>query len=223
MSFNEVKEHAPGRLHQIFADPYTAFDNHISERQLHLRVALQELIYAPLANGRLTLRVIYGWENGGFESADLAHCDHHIASLDALEQVRQHYRQALASDAPLPRDEPSLLIAPLAEAIATTEAKGEVPDAETRITPSRWPDLKDGLLLYTFFKVYHRLTYGEDDSYRSIQYQTPEGDREIHEFHIEEGDFAVGQPADDTPGESILLLHVSQLESVLKLLQASAA
>src|SRR5690554_4471595 len=104
MSFNEVKEHAPGRLHQIFADPYTAFDNQISERQLHLRVALQELVCKPLANRQLTLRVIHGWENGGFEPADLAHSDHSITSWDALAQVSMHYQQAIQNAAPLPRD-----------------------------------------------------------------------------------------------------------------------
>lgn len=32
--FNEAKEHAEGRLHHIFADPYSAFDNLVTERTL---------------------------------------------------------------------------------------------------------------------------------------------------------------------------------------------
>jgi hypothetical protein len=220
MTFSEAKEHAPGRLHQIFADPYSAFDNLVTERQLHLRVAVQALIGDPLAKGRLTLRVIHGWENGGFEPEDLAHSDHPIASPEMLEPVRTRYQQALAEASPLPHDEATLLSGPLAEAIAAAEAKGETLDEETRTIPARWPAFENGLSLYTLFKVYHRLTYGEDDRYRSVRCETPQGPREVHEFHLEEGEFAVIRPADGTPGNTILALHVSQLEPVLDLLEA---
>jgi hypothetical protein len=223
MSFSEANEHAPGHLHHIFADPYSAFDNLAIERQLHLRVALQALVGEPLANGRLTLRVIHGWENGGFEPADLAHSDHRIASLNDLDRVRLHYQQAFEQAAPLPRDAASLLAEPLADAIASAEAKGQALDEETRTIPARWPAFDYGLTLYTFFKVYHRLVYGEDDAYRSIHCQTGEGPREIHEFHLEEGEFAVVRPAADTAGDSVLVLHVSQLEPMLMLLEACRA
>ncbi|MGQ4879371.1 hypothetical protein ACOJCM_12470 [Billgrantia sp. LNSP4103-1] len=219
MPFSEAKEHAPGHLHRLFADPYSAFDNLAIERQLHLRIALQALVCDPLASGRLTLRVIHGWENGGFEPSDLAHSDHRIATLNDLEQVRLRYQEAFEKAAPLPRDEASLLAEPLAHAITEAEAKGMALDEETRTIPARWPAFDRGLTLYTFFKVYHRLTYGEDDAYRSIRCQTLRGPREIHEFHLEEGEFAVIRPADDTPGNSVLALHVSQLEPVLMLLE----
>lgn len=223
MPFSEAKEHAPGRLHHIFADPYTAFDNLVTERQLHLRIALQALVHEPLAQGRLTLRVIHGWENGGFEPADLAHGDHRIASLDQFEEVCQGYQPTLDRTAPLPRDDATLLASPLANAIAAAEAKGQALDDETRTIPAHWPTFEHGLTLYTFFKVYYRLTYGEDDRYRSIRCETPEGTREVHEFHLEEGEFAVIRPAADGPGDSVLVLHVSQLKPVLELLQACRA
>ncbi|MCC5881754.1 MAG: hypothetical protein JJU25_03835 [Halomonas sp.] len=223
MSFSEAKEHAPGHLHHIFADPYSAFDNLNVERQLHLRVALQALVCRPLASGQLTLRVIHGWENGGFEPADLFHSDHPITSLDDFEQVRALYQRALENIAPPPRDDASLLAGPLADAIADAEAKGETLDQETRTIPARWPGFDHGLTLYTFFKVYHRLTYGEDDSYRSIHCNTPQGPREIHEFHLEEGEFAVVRPTDDATGVSVLVLHDSQLEPVLMLLETCCA
>ncbi|WP_104203953.1 hypothetical protein [Billgrantia saliphila] len=219
MPFTEAKEHAPGRLHAIFADPYSAFDNLTTERQLHLRIALQALVCEPMANERLTLRVIHGWENGGFEPADLAHRDHRIASLADLDRARDSYRQALEQAAPIPRDDASLLARPLAEAIDAAEDAGQELDEPTRTIPARWPAFSGGLTLYTFFKVYHRLTYGEDDAYRSIHCQTPAGPREIHEFHLEEGEFAVVRPAGDEPGNSVLVLHVSQLEPVLMLLE----
>ncbi|QOR39949.1 hypothetical protein HNO52_16555 [Billgrantia diversa] len=221
--FSEAKEHAPGHLHQIFADPYSAFDNLVIERQLHLRVALQALVCKPLENGRLTLRVIHGWENGGFEPADLAHGDYRIASLDDLAQVSNSHQQAIDIAASLPRDNVSLLAEPLANAIAAAEAKGQVFDEETRTIPARWPAFDQGLTLYTFFKVYHRLTYGEDDTYRSIHCRTLEGPREIHEFHLEEGEFAVVRPTEDATGNSVLVLHVSQLKPVRMLLEACRA
>lgn len=223
MLFSEAKEHAPGHLHHIFADPYTAFDNLVAERQLHLRIALQALVLEPLAQGHLTLRVIYGWENGGFEPADLAHGDHRIATLDDFEEVCQRYQPTLDRTAPLPSDATSLLAGPLADAIAAAEAKGQALDDETRTIPAHWPAFEHGLTLYTFFKVYHRLTYGEDDRYRSIRCETREGTCEVHEFHLEEGEFAVIRPAADGPGESVLALHVSQLKPVLALLEACRA
>lgn len=219
MSFSEAKEHAPGRLHHIFAEPYAAFDNLVTERQLHLRVALEALVREPLQDGRLTLRVIHGWENGSFEPADLAHSDHPIASLDELARVCNRFQQAIESAAALPRDAAALLAEPLEDAIAAAAAKGQTLDEEIRSIPARWPSISNGLSLYTFFKVYHRLTYGEDDRYRSIQCHTPEGAREIHEFHLEEGEFAVVCPAAGEPGSSVLVLHVSQLEPVQWLLE----
>ncbi|WP_444676861.1 hypothetical protein [Halomonas sp. E19] len=220
MPFSEAEEHAPGRLHHIFADPYTAFDNLVTERQLHLRIALQALVHEPLAEGRLTLRVIHGWENGGFEPADLAHGDHPIASLVEFEEVCQRYQPRLDRTSSLPRDDATLLAAPLADAIAAAKAKGQALDDETRSIPAHWPAFEHGLTLYTFFKVYYRLTYGEDDRYRSIRCETQEGTREVHEFHLEEGEFAVIRPVDGQQGHSVLALHISQLEPVLALLKA---
>ena len=220
MPFNEAKEHAPGRLHAIFADPYSAFDNEVIERLLHLRVAMKALVLAPMTNGSLTLRVIHGWENGGFEPADLRHSDHPIGSLGAMQQVADSYRQAFQAQHPLPYDAASLLATPLEEAITRAEAGGAVLDEATRTIPARWPAFPQGLYLYTFFKVYHRLTYGEDDSYRSIHCETPEGPREIHEFHLEEGEFAVVAPVEGESGKTVLILHESQLEPVLQLLSS---
>ncbi len=221
MPFNEAKEHAPGRLHAIFAEPYTAFDNLVTERLLHLRVAVQALIGAPLAEGRLVLRVIHGWENGGFEPADLKHSDHRLGSLSDLRGVAEAYRHAFERQQPLPRDDASLLAEPLGRAIEGAEANGQALDEATRTIPARWPAFKEGLTLYTFFKVYHRLTYGEDDSYRAIHCHTPQGPREIHEFHLEEGEFAVVVPCEGESGDSVLLLHESQLAPVLQLLEES--
>ncbi|RTR06947.1 hypothetical protein [Halomonas nitroreducens] len=221
MPFSEAKEHAPGRLHHLFADPYTAFDNLVAERLLHLRVALQALLEAPMREGRLLLRVIHGWENGGFAPEDLQHSDHRLEDLASLHRVTGRYHQAAEALAPLPRDAASLLAEPLATAIATAEARGQEIDRTTRESPARWPAFPRGLSLYTFFKVYHRLTYGEDDAYRSIRCETPEGLREVHEFHLEEGEFAVVIPTDGEQGESVLLLHESQLAPVQQLLEES--
>ncbi|PMR72880.1 hypothetical protein [Billgrantia endophytica] len=223
MTYNEAKEHAPGRLHAIFADPYTAFDNQVIERQLHLRVAIDVLLLQPMARGRLTLRVIHGWENGGFEPADLKHSDRPIGSLEDLRRVTEHYRQAFEALEPPPRDETSLLAEPLANAIDAAEAKGQAVDEETRTIPARWPAFEHGLALYTFFKVYHRLTYGEDDTYRSAHCLTPDGVREIHEFHLEEGEFAVAAPAEGSTDDTVLILHKSQLKPVLQLLEGRQA
>ena len=87
MPFTEAKEHAPGRLHTIFAAPYSAFDNLVPERHLHLRVAVDALIGQPMTENQLVVRVIHGWENGGFEPADLKHSDHRVGSLDDLRDV----------------------------------------------------------------------------------------------------------------------------------------
>ncbi|MDI5983294.1 hypothetical protein QLQ85_00700 [Halomonas sp. M4R5S39] len=219
MPFTEAKEHAPGRLHAIFADPYSAFDNLVPERHLHLRVAVEALVGQPMADDRLLLRVIHGWVNGYFEPTDLKHSDHRIGSLDDLRDVATRYHRAFEAQAPLPRDDASLLAGPLAAAIAAAEARGQALDGETRTSPARWPAFERGLMLYTFFKVYHRLTYGEDDAYRSIHCETPDGPREIHEFHLEEGEFAVVAPIEGEAGDSVLLLHESQLMPVLQLLE----
>ncbi|KGE78839.1 hypothetical protein CVH10_07985 [Halomonas sp. ND22Bw] len=219
MPFTEAKEHAPGCLHRIFAEPYAAFDNGVPERQLHLRIALQALLEAPMREGRLTLRVIHGWENGGCAPEDLRHGDHALGMTADLRAIAERYQQALDRLAPLPGEADSLLAEPLAGAIASAEADGLEVDSETRDNPARWPAFPRGLSLYTFFKVYHRLTYGEDEAYRSIRCNTPEGSREIHEFHLEEGEFAIVRPADDEPGECVLVLHVGQLEPLSELLE----
>ncbi|WP_043510498.1 hypothetical protein [Halomonas sp. BC04] len=220
MPFTEAKEHAPGRLHAIFADPYTAFDNQSIERQLHLRVAIDALLLQPMAKGRLLLRVIHGWENGSFEPADLAHSDHGIGSLDDLRKAVDRYHQAFEASQPFPQDDASLLARPLEHAIIRAEANGQALDEETRTIPARWPAFDQGLYLYTFFKVYHRLTYGEDDPYRTARCLTPHGAREIHEFHLEEGEFAVISPTEEeASADTVLVLHESQLVPVLQLLE----
>lgn len=219
MPFTEAKEHAPGCLHRIFAEPYAAFDNGVPERQLHLRVALQALLEAPMREGRLTLRVIHGWENGGCAPEDLRHGDHPLRETADLRALAERYQQALDHLTPLPGEADTLLAEPLARAIASAEAEGLEVDAETRDNPARWPAFARGLSLYTFFKVYHRLTYGEDEAYRSTRCETPGGFREIHEFHLEEGEFAVVRPVDGEPGECVLVLHVGQLAPMSELLE----
>ena len=221
MPFNEAKEHAPGRLHSIFADPYTAFDNLATERLLHLRVAIMALAGEALGEGKLMLRTIHGWENGGFEPEELKHTDHRLESLEDLRRIVDAYHHAFEHQQPLPSDDASLLAEPLVRAIEGAEANGQALDEATRTIPARWPAFKEGLTLYTFFKVYHRLTYGEDDSYRAIHCHTPQGPREIHEFHLEEGEFAVVVPCEGESGDSVLLLHESQLAPVLQLLEES--
>ena len=220
MRFNEAKEHAPGRLHTLFTDPYSAFDNSVIERQLHLHVAIDTLIGHAMADRCLMLEVIHGWENGECDPADLQHSTHRIDSLGDLRQVAERYHRAIDAQEPLPDDATSLLAEPLAEAIATAEANGQELDEATRTIPARWPAFTTGLTLYTFFKVYHRLTYGEDDPYRSIRCETSNGLKEVHEFHLEEGEFAVIMPAPgETALESTLTLHVSQLQPVLQLME----
>lgn len=218
MHYTEAKEHAEGRLHQIFAMPYEAFDNDVPERKLHLRVALEALLEEPLREGRLGLEVIHGWENGTFAPADLHHHYHALHTAEDIATTLAHYRDALADLTLLPQGSGSLLAVPLARAIAAAERDGAQIDAETRESPARWPSFSGGLALYTFFKVYHRLTYGEDDAYRSIHCHTAAGVREIHEFHLEEGEFAVVTPPQGTAGEVQLVLHVGQVEPVLALL-----
>lgn len=219
MPFTEAKEHAPGRLHEIFADPYSAFDNMTTERLLHLRVAIAELMVRPFRQGKLVLRVVHGWENGGCSPEALCHRDYRIASLDSLRTVEAHLNKTLECQTCCEGEAGELLAKPLADAICSAQQAGMTIDDENRQTPSRWPSFANGLWLYTMFKVYHRLIYGEDDPYRSIHLRLPEGEREVHEFHLEEGEFAVIQPREDTGGDSMLLLHPSQLSSVLMLLE----
>ena len=220
MNYTEAKEHAEGRLHQIFAMPYEAFDNDVPERKLHLRVALQALLGEALREERLSMQVLHGWENGACAAADLHHHEHKLRGENDIAGSLALYRDALANLTPLPIDTGSLLAEPLASAIASAEQNGATIDAETRESPARWPEFPNGLALYTFFKVYHRLIYGEDDAYRSICCKTAAGLREIHEFHLEEGEFRSGHAATRCPGRrsETAILHVSQVEPVLALL-----
>ncbi|WP_227368841.1 hypothetical protein [Halomonas sp. M20] len=219
MPFNEAKEHAPGRLHTVFADPYTAFDNSVTERRLHLNIAIEALLGQAMADSQLTLDVVHGWENGECDPGDLQHSSHRFDSLDDLRQVAERYRKAVEAQEALPQDATSLIAEPLAKAIAETVANGQALDEESRTIPARWPAFANGLILYTYFKMYHRLTYGEDDPYRSIRCETVDGLREIHEFHVEEGRFAVLLPAEDATFDTVLTLHESQLEPVLQLFE----
>lgn len=219
MPYTEAKEHSPGHLHRLFVDPYSAFDNATTERLLHLRVAMEELLGVPLRRGQLVLRVIHGWENGGCDPEDLTHADHPIGAFDELRRAEAGYQQALEQLSPWPGRAGELLAAPLAHAIQAAEAQGASLDEQIRQAPSRWPSFTDGLWLYTLFKVYHRLTYGEDDSYRVGRVHPPSGEQEIHEFHLEEGEFAVIRPAEATAAEHLLVLHPSQLTPVINLLE----
>lgn len=218
MPFTEAKEHAPGRLHEIFAEPYTAFDNMTIERLLHLRVAVTELMGRPLHQGRLILRIIHGWENGGCTPEALRHHDYRLTSLDCLRTLQADLHENLEGHTENPGE---LLARPLLDAIGRTAKNGIDVDEETRRTPSCWPSFTGGLWLYTLFKVYHRLIYGEDDPYRAIQLQLPNGEREVHEFHLEEGEFAIISPIGNRDDDSLLLLHPSQLPPVLMLLENS--
>lgn len=212
MPYHEAKEHAPGRLHALFTDPYSAFDNDVVERRLHLRVALRALLDGPGREGRLTLRVLHGWANGEADPQHLAHSDHSLTRRGDLLPVVAHYQAAIDEQQPLPGEAGTLLAEPLMAAIATAEARGQEIDAETRANPAHWPSFERGLSLYTFFKVYHRLTYGEDERYRVARCETPEGPREIHEFHLEECEFAVvtGIEGDDK-SRVVLLVHAGAL------------
>ncbi len=220
MKYNEAKEHVPGRLHRILDDPYQAFGNETPERWEHLSLAMHALLDRALNQDTLTLRVIHGWENGNFDPASLAHSDHLIHDIDDIRQVSAVYDSARDAIEPAPCDADSLLQGQLDDAIRRAEDTGQPIDEETRRNPARWPTFEQGLYLYTFFKVYNRLTYGEDDSYRSILCRTPEGECEIHEFHLEEGEFAIVLPTDEAATAATqLILHESQLEPMSQLLE----
>lgn len=223
MSYDEAKEHIPGRLNELFADPYRAFENDTDERQLHIRIMLHLLLARPMARGQMTLRVIHGWENGGFEPEDLQHRDYTLNSMADFQRAMQDFEEASTLDAPLPADNPAILATPLSDAIADAEAEGQDLNDDIRHTPARWQAFEGGLALYTLFKMYHRLIYGEDDNYRCSQCLTPLGMREIHEFHLEEGEFALLVPPAEqcTQEESLLVLHVSQLDPIARLLEKS--
>lgn len=223
MSLNEAKEHTPGRLNELFADPYQAFKNDTDERQLHIRIMLHMLLARPMERGQMTLRVIYGWENGSFEPADLQHVDYTLNNVDDFKRAVKAFEDASKHNTPLPFDDSAILATPLANAIAEAEAEGQDLTSDIRNTPARWPAFEGGLALYTLFKMYHRLIYGEDDNYRCSQCVTPLGLREIHEFHLEEGEFALLVPpaADFKTGHSLLVLHESQLDPIEQLLEES--
>lgn len=220
MPYSEAQEHIPGRLHVLFVEPYSAFGNEVMERQLHLVIALRALLEAPLRQGRLRMRVIHGWENGNSDPGELRHSEHAVTTLGDIREISDRYRQAARQGSALPHDAGSLLAEPRDAAIDDARATGQEIDTTTRDNPAHWPEFARGLTLYTFFKVYHRLTYGEDETYRSIRCETPDGPREIHEFHLEEGEFAIVTPTEDaTPATTVLMLHVSQLGPVLELLE----
>ncbi|MBR9905482.1 MAG: hypothetical protein GYB15_17565 [Gammaproteobacteria bacterium] len=223
MSHNEAKEHTPGRLNELFADPYRAFENDTDERQLHIRIMLHMLLARPMTRGQMTLRVIHGWENGGFEPEDLQHVDYPLGGVADFKRAVKDFEHASKHNTPLPADKDAILAAPLADAIAGAEAEGQDLSSEIRETPARWPSFEGGLALYTLFKMYHRLIYGEDDNYRCSQCMTPLGMREIHEFHLEEGEFALLVPPADEfmHGQSLLVLHESQLDPIEQLLEES--
>ena len=217
MTYSEAKEHTPGRLHELFADPYRT-----DERQLHIRVMLHTLLARPMQRGQVTLRVIHGWENGGFEPSDLQHADYALHSLDDYHTAVERFTTATRQNEPLPADNTSILAAPLADAITDAEAEGQTLTDDIVETPARWPAFNGGLALYTLFKMYHRLVYGEDDSYRCSQCNTPHGPREIHEFHMEEGEFALLAPiSEQHDAPYLLVLHESQLAPIEQLLNDS--
>lgn len=221
MQYIEAQEHAPGRLHDIFAAPYEAFESGVLERKLHLDIALQALLRQPLEGGRLALRVIHGWENGDDTPEALKHSDHAISSLADLIQVKADYRASIEQEQPLPTDGTSLLAEPRDAAIARARDDGQKVDDDTRLNPARWPDFEEGLYLYTFFKVYHRLVYGEDDSYRSIRCKTLEGTCEIHEFHLDECEFAVcTSPDPDSRDITRLIVHEGELDLLVTCLES---
>ncbi|HDZ48422.1 hypothetical protein LCGC14_0035690 [marine sediment metagenome] len=223
MSHNEAKEHTPGRLDELFADPYRAFENDTDERQLHIRIMLHMLLARPMTRGQMTLRVIHGWENGGFETDDLKHIDYPLNSVADFKHAVQAFEKASKHNTPMPADATAILSTPLADAIAVAEAEGQELSKDIQQTPARWQAFEGGLALYTLFKMYHRLVYGEDDNYRCSQCITPLGLREIHEFHLEEGEFALLVPPAThfKSEESLLVLHESQLDPIERLLEES--
>ncbi|MEA2117230.1 hypothetical protein [Halovibrio sp. HP20-50] len=223
MIHNEAKEHTVGRLNELFADPYRAFDNETDERQLHIRIMLHMLLARPMQRGQVTLRVIHGWENGGYEPEDLQHIDYPLNNVDDFKRAVKDFEYASKHNTALPTDTTAVLDDPLAEAIANAETLGQRLPRDIRSTPAHWQTFEGGLALYTLFKMYHRLVYSEDDAYRSTQCLTSHGLREIHEFHLEEGEFALlVPPASSFMDESYLLvLHESQLDPIEQLLEES--
>ncbi|HAA43952.1 MAG: hypothetical protein XD36_1688 [Halomonas sp. 54_146] len=223
MSHKEAKEHTSGRLNELFAAPYRAFENDTDERQLHIRIMLHMLLASPMTRDQMTLRVIHGWENGGFEPSDLKHIDYSLNSLADFKRAVQAFADASKHNTPLPAENTDILATPLANAIAEAEASGQHLSEDIRNTPAKWPAFEGGLALYTQFKMYHRLVYGEDDTYRCAQCMTPLGLREIHEFHLEEGEFALlVPPAKRFMHEaSLFILHESQLGPIERLLEES--
>ncbi|MEA3638520.1 MAG: hypothetical protein VBE63_01085 [Lamprobacter sp.] len=216
MTYQEAREHVQGRLHEIFAAPYDAFSNEAVERLLHIHIMLHLLVVRPMRRRHLILRVIHGWENGSFSPDELQYIDYPLHRFDDYQQVIETFQRARDQQEPLPSCGASLLAQPLDEAIAAARAKGQGIDEETRITPARWPSFPKGLSLYTLFKMYNRLVYGEDEAYRSSHCMTEEGLREIHEFHLEEGEFAILIP----PGlqhkteNTLMVMHESQLAPI---------
>lgn len=223
MSVIEAKEHIQGRLHRLFAAPYHAFDKSTPERELHLKVVLYMLLARPMMRGRVTLRVIHGWQNGSFVPEELEHVDYPLASLEDFRAAVSDFDRAVRGNAPLPADDGAILAAPLAEAIAEAQAEGATVSAEVAASPARWPAFEGGLALYTLFKMYHRLVYGEDEPYRCSLCETPLGPREIHEFHLEEGEFALLVPPSGHAGDlsTLLVLHESQLGPIERLFEQS--
>lgn len=124
MSYDEAKEHTSGRLNELFADPYRAFENDTDERQLHIRIMLHMLLARPMTRGQVTLRVIHGWENGSFEPEDLQHRDYAIHSVADFKRAVQDFVNASKLNTPLPADNDDILATPLADAIAEAEADG---------------------------------------------------------------------------------------------------
>lgn len=223
MSYNEAKEHTLGRLNELFAAPYQAFENDTDERQLHIRIMLHMLLARPMTRGQMTLRVIHGWENGGCEPEDLKHIDYPLSGVSDFKRAVQDFEHASKHNTPLPTDDSAILATPLANAIEDAESEGQELPNDIRSTPARWQTFEGGLALYTLFKMYHRLVYGEDDTYRCSQCITPLGLREIHEFHLEEGELALlVPPAPSFMSEpSLLVLHESQLDPIEQLLEES--
>lgn len=217
MPYSEAREHTQGRLHELFSDPYLAFDNDSQERLLHLRVMLYVFVLRPMERGLLTLRVLHGWENGGCEASDLLGTEYTLKNFDDLEKA--------VADFTGERRVPSrhLFHKPLTKAIASARARGVELDDDIENLPARWPAFDAGLMLYTLFKMCHRLVYGEDDFYRSSECRTENGLRELHEFHLEEGEFAFlvprGQAFMQEP--TVMVLHESQLEPVHRMLVES--
>lgn len=222
-SEREAREHIHGRLHEIFAEPYQAFTNDCIERLLHIHIMLHVLVVRPMNRGHLVLRVIHGWENGGFAPEDLQHIDYPLNSFADYQRICDAFESAREKLEPLPSNGGSLLVEPLNAAITAAEASGQHVDAEMRSTPARWAEFPGGPSLYTLFKVYNRLVYGEDDAYRSSQLMASDGHREIHEFHLEEGEFAIVIP----PGpqhqteNTMMVMHESELSPFAAIFELS--